>query len=48
MKHPVEDFMNAHPELMANQTIGNQLTAIYLYMETTWEHYIAHYVYAGG
>ncbi|ORY97507.1 hypothetical protein BCR43DRAFT_489898 [Syncephalastrum racemosum] len=47
-KHPVEDFMNAHPELMADATLGPQLTAIYLYMEDLWEHKIAHYMYAFG
>lgn len=40
--------MNAHPELMADATLGPQLTAIYLYMEDLWEHKIAHYMYAFG
>lgn len=44
-KHPVEDFNLAHPELVQQYPILEQ---IYLYMENVWEHYIAHYLYAAG
>ncbi|KAG0163017.1 hypothetical protein DFQ28_000484 [Apophysomyces sp. BC1034] len=44
-KHPVEDFNDAHPDIVAQYPV---LHEIYLYMEDLWEHYIAHYMYAGG
>ncbi|KAI8384218.1 uncharacterized protein BYT42DRAFT_592591 [Radiomyces spectabilis] len=39
------DFNEAHPELVAQYPV---LHDIYLNMQTTWEHDIAHYMYAGG
>lgn len=47
-KHPVQDFMTNHPEFMEQQTYASELTEIYSYMRDTWEHYIAHYMYAFG
>lgn len=47
-KHPVEDFMTNHPELMQQPALASELIAIYSYMRDTWEHYIAHYMYALG
>lgn len=44
-KHPIQDFNQAHPELVAQYPV---LQDMYLNMQTTWEHYIAHYLYAGG
>ncbi|KAI8987263.1 hypothetical protein BDF20DRAFT_814859, partial [Mycotypha africana] len=39
------DFNDAHPELVAQYPIMND---IYLNMQTLWEHYTAHYLYAAG
>ncbi|KAI8641265.1 hypothetical protein BD408DRAFT_418442 [Parasitella parasitica] len=44
-KHPIQDFNEAHPELVLEYPILHEM---YLNMQTTWEHYIAHYLYAGG
>ncbi|CDH51315.1 hypothetical protein RO3G_11647 [Lichtheimia corymbifera JMRC:FSU:9682] len=48
-KHPVQDFINSHPALMAaNPEVADELQAIYSYMRNFWEHIIAHYMYAFG
>ncbi|KAI9470025.1 MAG: hypothetical protein EXX96DRAFT_492065 [Benjaminiella poitrasii] len=39
------DFNLAHPELVSEYPV---LHEIYSYMRDLWEHYIAHYLYAGG
>ncbi|CAO3588894.1 unnamed protein product [Absidia cylindrospora] len=44
-KHPVQDFNLAHPELVSQYPILQQ---IYSYMRDLWEHVIAHYMYAFG
>ncbi|CEG63112.1 hypothetical protein RMATCC62417_00314 [Rhizopus microsporus] len=44
-KHPVQNFNLAHPELVAQYPV---LEEIYSNMRDLWEHVIAHYMYAGG
>ncbi|CAO3620741.1 unnamed protein product [Cunninghamella blakesleeana] len=44
-KHPVQDFNLAHPDIVAQYPVLQQ---IYSYMRDDWEHIIAHYMYAGG
>lgn len=45
IKHPIQDFNLAHPELVAEYPV---LYEMYSNMRDLWEHYIAHYLYAGG
>ena len=45
LKHPVEDFMNAHPDVVAAHP---DITNVYDYFRTTWEHEAGHYLYATG
>ncbi|KAI9207819.1 uncharacterized protein BJ171DRAFT_255699, partial [Polychytrium aggregatum] len=44
-KHPIQSFNTANPDLVTQYP---QLNAIYVWMRTTWEHYIGHYMYAIG
>ncbi|KAI9274917.1 hypothetical protein EDC94DRAFT_666554 [Helicostylum pulchrum] len=44
-KHPIQDFNLAHPELVVQYPVLHEM---YSNMRDLWEHYIAHYLYAGG
>ncbi|KAI8993374.1 hypothetical protein BDB01DRAFT_776107 [Pilobolus umbonatus] len=44
-KHPIQDFNRAHPELVVQYPVLEQM---YSNMRDLWEHDIAHYMYAGG